>query len=483
MTYTTLKLKHDPRGDVDAFTARRKQYSSLFRILYNKLVDNPSLKYDDAVKIVSTYNNLELNDSYLRNAAFQDAKAEYDSDIKKDNKGHKVIFGGKDNFIARRKNLITKEEYKESRLRPLYVIGEANKGGNGRFKIRNRRYIDYYENGEVLFSFRIKDKRSRMLAILKKKQDNKELAITYKADSEYIYISFEEQLDLDLNRLVIPNRYMAIDLNPEYIGIVIFDVINGKRKLVASDNFDMSEIIKRHIDSKSASDSEESKYWNNKRKYELKEVNKRIFNMACHFGCSYIVIEKLHFKNSKGRKCTVQWNKRLTIEYLMSRCYVKGFTKLLQVNPAFTSIIGNIICKHYIPDMCRSAYEIGYRGVKGIQNGNFNDEGVDNTNYPHSLDEIKLFIIKSLEESGNKDKIEEVNKFTEYKEASRFLYGNKIKFRTSIEDCRNNETVKVFKNEKSLVKERSYHVRRCKKTVVWFEVYFGRIILGQVKMP
>ena len=121
---------------------------------------------------------------------------------------------------------------------------------------------------------------------------------------------------------------MKNNLNPEYIGIVIFDVINGKRKLVASDNFDMSEIIKRHIDSKSASDSEESKYWNNKRKYELKEVNKRIFNMACHFGCSYIVIEKLHFKNSKGRKCTVQWNKRLTIEYLMSRCYVKGFTKL-----------------------------------------------------------------------------------------------------------------------------------------------------------
>ena len=467
MTYTTLKLKHDPRGDVDAFTARRKQYSSLFRILYNKLVDDPSLKYDDVVKIVSTHNNLELNDSYLRNAAFQDAKAEYDSDTKKDNKGHKVIFGGKDNFIARRKKLITKEEYKESRLRPLYVIGEANKGGNGRFKIRNRRYIDYYENGKVLFSFRIKDKRSRMLAILKKKQDNKELAITYKADSEYIYISFEEEQELDLNSSVIPSRYMAIDLNPEYIGIVIFDVINGKRTPpIASKVFDMSEIIKRHIDSKSASDSEESKYWNNKRKYELKEVNKRIFNMACHFGCSYIVIENLHFKNSKGRKCTVQWNKRLTIEYLMSRCYVKGFTKLLQVNPAFTSIIGNIICKHYMPDMCRSAYEIGYRGVKGIQNGNFNDEGVDHTNYPHSLDEIKLFIIKSLEESGNKDKIEEVNNFTEYKEASRFLYGNKIKFRTSIEDCRNNETVKIFKNKKSLVKELSYHVRRCKKTVV-----------------
>ena len=111
-------------------------------------------------------------------------------------------------------------------------------------------------------------------------------------------------------------------------------------------------------------------------------------------------------------------------------------------------------------------HEIGYRGVKGIQNGNFNDEGVDHTNYPHSLDEIKLFIIKSLEESGNKDKIEEVNKFTDYKKASRFLYGNKIKFRTSIEDCRNNETVKVFKNKKSLVKELSYHVRRCKKTVV-----------------
>ena len=127
MTYKTLKFKHDPIGDVDAFTARRKQYSSLFRIIYNKLVDNPSLKYDDAVKIVSTYNNLELMDSYLRGAAYRDAKSLYTSDNKKDKKGHKVIFGGEDNFIARRKKLITKEEYKESRLRPLYVIGEANR--------------------------------------------------------------------------------------------------------------------------------------------------------------------------------------------------------------------------------------------------------------------------------------------------------------------------------------------------------------------
>ena len=54
---------------------------SVFYII--NLVDDPSLKYDDVVKIVSTHNNLELNDSYLRNAAFQDAKAEYDSDTKK----------------------------------------------------------------------------------------------------------------------------------------------------------------------------------------------------------------------------------------------------------------------------------------------------------------------------------------------------------------------------------------------------------------
>lgn len=79
---------------------------------------------------------------------------------------------------------------------------------------------------------------------------------------------------------------------------------------------------------------------------------------------------------------------------------------------------------------------------------------------------LNSLLLNHWKKSSNKDKIEEVNKFIDYKEASRFLYDNKIKFRTSIEDCRNNESVKVFKNEKSLVKERSYHVRRCKKTVV-----------------
>jgi len=41
-----------------------------------------------------------------------------------------LVFSGHDNMSKRQKDQITKEEFKENRLRNLYVIGEAPKGGN-----------------------------------------------------------------------------------------------------------------------------------------------------------------------------------------------------------------------------------------------------------------------------------------------------------------------------------------------------------------
>ena len=47
-----------------------------------------------------------------------------------------IVFGGKKNLLRRQRNLISKEEWRNIRTGYLYVIGEAGKHGNRKFRIQ-----------------------------------------------------------------------------------------------------------------------------------------------------------------------------------------------------------------------------------------------------------------------------------------------------------------------------------------------------------
>lgn len=136
---TTLKSGYDLEvGDPIMFDCLVHQYNSFVRTIYNALVDDSTLTYNQSGKMVENfYKDNSLIDSYLLNAAYRDGKALYKrhntSRVKSglEPLGHKLIFGGKELFAQRAKGLISKEEFRERRLRPLWVIGEANKYGNG----------------------------------------------------------------------------------------------------------------------------------------------------------------------------------------------------------------------------------------------------------------------------------------------------------------------------------------------------------------
>ena len=456
---TTLKSGYGlEAGDPVLFKCLVHQYNSCVRAIYNALVDKPDLTYSQAGKLIENfYKDNHLIDSYLLNAAYHDAKALYKRHNTSRSKsglvplGHKLIFGGKNLFARRTKHLISKEEFTERRLRPICVIGEANKCGNGRFKIRDFKCIDYVIKGKTVFTFKLHDRRLRILDDLKPLQDNAETPITYKINKSNICITFDKaKIKSELYNLK-SNRHLSIDLNPENIGVTVFDDKDGHQELIASKVFDLSEILKRHRESKSSSDSEQSKFYNAKRKFELKEINKQIFELAKHYKAQYIDVENLHFKHLTGRKCTSQWNKTLTVQSLESRCNCSNIN-LMKINPAFTSIIGNIINDYSIPDMCRSALEIGNRSVTGIKLKSFNSEGIDYALHLDHFNEVKNFIIESTEERYN----EELNSITDFKGISKFIRTHKIKYRKSIEDCRRFETSCNLKSGKSLVSVKTY---------------------------
>ena len=124
--------------------------------------------------------------SYLMQCSIKEAKQLVsDSD-------QSIIFGGKKLFFKRLKNLISKEEYKTKKLNPVYVIGEKLKHSNRHVQIdKDLSTLHIKFSKEHHFDLNLLNVRNR-LDIIKRLyycQINNLIPITYKIDTEYIYIS------------------------------------------------------------------------------------------------------------------------------------------------------------------------------------------------------------------------------------------------------------------------------------------------------
>ena len=463
---TTIKLDYDlVYGDRQLLIKYNQQYSTLVHIFYNILVDDPKFTYNQVREKVKNYNNLELMDYCFVRSALQDAQILYNRFNKEKSNpiGHKIIFGGRNNFIKRVKGKLSNSEFKKLRLRPIFFRGEANQLGNRRLRIRDKKHIDFVVDRKVVFTFRIKDRRCKILNALKHKQDNKEIPITYRLSENKICITYDRALVKPKhNNKVFNDRLIAIDLNPDYIGIAIFDIDqNGHRRLYKAIVIDWYDITDKQKNLHQQSSSELNKYYNNKRKFEIQQGGKYIVKLAEHYQCKFIVLEDLEFKSYSGFRIS-KWHRGLIYQSIYKHTTNTNIA-VLQVNPAYTSLIGNVLCKHKIPDMCRSAYEIGYRALIGIKNGSFNKDGVDKTSHIHSFEITKNFIIKTLQSD---DKIEQCNNIKSYAELNKFIKENHINYRVSIKDCEENQTVSNFRSERSLVKIRSYGIKTFSRQVV-----------------
>ena len=235
-------------------------------------------------------------------------------------------------------------------------------------------FLNGYEFKESEMKREIKEIRKKDLADEELKRIVNECRIKYHREQE--------------NRMLVGkkvNRYISIDMNPTNIGYVVFDVLKGDEiKIIEVGEFDMSLLATRLG---VASNHYKQLKQNDKRKYELTIVLKKIFNIANHYGCSRFVIEKLNteykdgeeFSKVANHKIKNLWNKELTLQIIRRRCSVDGI-KLIEVNPCHSSFIGNV--QHPYEDAASAACEIGRRGTQQyIENGKFyptvTDEDID----------------------------------------------------------------------------------------------------------
>jgi IS605 OrfB family transposase len=194
-------------------------------------------------------------------------------------------------------------------------------------------------NNQVIFKPNKKTKicckyeKTKRDQILLKLQKLCELGVTYftvRLKPDYICVTFDETILREKVYKPIRKRICAIDLNPNYIAVV---VRNGKKII-------HKEILGLYKLNKCKS--------TNKKRHEDYEIAKRLIETAKHYQCEYFAYESLNIKSSdkgKGKQfnkfCNNDWRRKRITEGITKWCNIIGM-KVQEVLPQYSSFIGQI---------------------------------------------------------------------------------------------------------------------------------------------
>jgi len=325
-------------------------------------------------------------------------------------------------------------QWKESRKRNIFIIGEANYKGN--------RFINF-NLLENIIEYRPKHKQKCLIELHKYKDkridfnklqyliDSKEISVTTTINKEYVFLTFDlnsylgisqrlkeiksnlqkeikekfitdkqviknmysieyKKLEEELSIKKLKNRYCSIDMNPDGIGVSIFDSKNDKQIFIEKFYIDFS---KNNLNLGLLSDNEKNLKQTNKRKAEILYSLSRLFEKLRHYRVYNFVMEELNFTDIDGKRITNRkinnvWNKDLILQKIKKEICLSNMN-LIEVNPVYTSFIGNI--QHEEFDPIAASIEIGRRGFNKYKKGSF---------YPKILikdiDTLELLIGKRL---------------------------------------------------------------------------------------
>ena len=439
----TMKMKYhtETKEDSDRIFQMMVNYNNIVKCTYNYLLKHPKASTAEISHYQNSLNNIFL-DTHFKGSAIYEAKS-----LIKRNGENKVIFGGKKLFIQRCQNKITKEEFHKQKQIPIYRVGQSNTKGNSKFSIITEEYILFKpnKNEHILLTLESvgKNYQKRLLELSELANQNK-IAIDFKLDTEYVYVSFDLN-KLKSERIVsdkIKNRYFAIDLNPNYIGYTVIDWINGENyKIIDKGCFSLKK-LNDYDDSLFgkgfASDSKERKYIVNKRKYETINISHKLVKITEHYKCEYFILEDLSIKskdNKKGHRlnkmCNNQWDRSLIVNQIKKVCKLSKI-KVLEIAPNYSSFIGNLVYrKEQLFDPCLSSIEISRRGYEFVHQYLLKDKEIEKNIIFGNFEKDKEVYRKSLEELG-------VNfPFETFQELYSQIKESKVRYRFPLESCKN----------------------------------------------
>ena len=374
----TLKLVIGNNPDLsDAI----RVYSSMFRMAFNRLQEGCS-ENDTRKKLQALF----CVCSWLASSAAKEAHG-----LVNTSGGRNVLFGGKLNLVRYLKGLITKEQFKQRRLMPVCSIGESNYYGNRLFSfdLQNNRvvYKPFRTNHTEIQFCPVKRKLARELAMVQELADQKKMPVTVKFTDKYLYLTYDESLIYnEAYKGLKHNRVLGIDMNPNYIGVSVIEFGKADEfKVLHKEVFDLTALTKP---SGMASTDDKSKYLTNKLKHETLSIAHRINSLVDYWKCGKLAIEDLSIKPSDKQKgktfnrlCNNRWERQLFVNKLKMLAGIHRY-ELVEVNPAYSSIVGNFAYGGpTTPDMVAASIEIARRAYKKFEKGwfypKFNVETLD----------------------------------------------------------------------------------------------------------
>lgn len=338
-------------GDLEPYLM---EYGKLKRIAYNSVKDNIDKKQVTFIKEIEKYSNL-LDRSFcgwIVSDAIQIFKS-----AESRNKLN-IVFGGKKNLEKVRKGQISKQEWRNLRNPYIYCLGsKGDSQGNRKVGInldRNEITFTPSRNKNIIISL-----ENQSAAQKKTLRDIVSLAnlnlspITYKISRDYVYILIDETRISSKKYNSIQFRTLAIDSNPNFIGLSISDFQNGKQNKIFHKVYDLRNLNKTNN--------------KNKKKFELCEISKDIVNLAIHYKVESVIIEKLKIESSDKKQgknfnklVNNKWNRIIFFNNLEKRCNLVSI-QFIKVEPQYSSFIGCII-NNQETDSIAASLELARRG-------------------------------------------------------------------------------------------------------------------------
>lgn len=367
MKTISFRFKYEDKKLQDVLLEDSRICSAMKRFVFNRLKEKKT-----KVEINSELKEKFKCNSFLRNSEIIDGSMAFD--FAKKRKCDKLYFG---KFKKFEKGLITKEEYIDSRNTGIYAVGEANQRGNRLFKvdIQNGKIIykrACKEHYDLIIDEKLNSKRKALLSNIQSLMEEKKTPITVRLKNDRIYLTYDEKVvekEKQFKNLM-NNRVLGIDLNPNYFGISIIE-------FKEDDSFKV--LYKEAIDiSKLQTTSK------NKIDFELHQINHHILRLCKNFKVSKLSVEDLKFKKNKfwnknlNRLCKNQFRYSMVKSHLSTLCSTYG-VELIEVNAAYSSIIGNFVHgDEHTPDMVAASIEIARRAYKKFEKGWFQPSFVSN---------------------------------------------------------------------------------------------------------
>jgi IS605 OrfB family transposase len=365
----TLKKPHNINNQ--QFLNLINKFNNVVRYSYNRRIKDAINKSSDLEKYVkSNMLNINLDASWIKAAVKKATELQIDT---------KLYFGGKSNFFKKKFNKI--KDFNKNV--PLEIRGSSFDKGNRKASLVDGNLIfKPFKGIKYNIELKLSKNEKRMLSIIEEESKLGKNYFNIEFDSKYVYISFNEPVME--THVFKKDRYLGIDLNPNWIAISIMD--NGTKEI-------FKELIDLRLLNKSCK---------NKKEYELSIISKHIISLCKQYQVEYTCLEDLNISSSNKGKGTRynklvnnDWNRNYFVNNLVKWLNISGI-KCLKVNPFYTSFIGQIKNeKDY--DSIAASKEIGYRGYlmnKGLKIYDYIDQflsGLVTTRWKEMLPNINTF--------------------------------------------------------------------------------------------